>query len=59
MFLFLYIQVPIVTVVVEGGPDTLATIYKDLSNDIPIVLVDVSNSISIAFFLNRIFVSVG
>jgi len=35
------ILVPIVTIVVEGGPDTLSAIYKDLRNDIPVVLIDV------------------
>ncbi|CAF4433686.1 unnamed protein product, partial [Rotaria socialis] len=33
-------DVPVVTVVVEGGPNTLFTIYQDLSNNIPIVLID-------------------
>ena len=37
------ILVPIVTIVVEGGPDTLFTIYQDLRNDIPVVLIDVNN----------------
>ena len=39
---YLFLKVPIVTVVVEGGPDTLATIYNDLVNNIPVVLIDVS-----------------
>jgi hypothetical protein len=30
-----------VTIVVEGGPDTLLTIYKDLRSHIPIVLIAV------------------
>jgi phage baseplate assembly protein gpV len=33
--------VPIVTIVVDGGPDTLLAIYNDLKNDIPVVLIDV------------------
>ncbi len=37
-FLFL---VPTVTIVVEGGPDTLSAIYNDLRTDIPVVLIDV------------------
>ena len=40
-FVFL---VPIVTLVVEGGPDTLSAICNDLRNDIPVVLVDVSTN---------------
>ncbi len=35
------ISVPMVTLVVEGGPDTLSAIYNDLHNDIPVVLIDV------------------
>ncbi|CAF1524410.1 unnamed protein product, partial [Rotaria sp. Silwood1] len=48
-------NVPIVTIVVEGGPDTLSTIYKDLSNNIPVVLIDGSGRIAnlLANFLNR------
>ncbi|CAF3545225.1 unnamed protein product, partial [Rotaria sp. Silwood2] len=40
---------------VEGGPDTLSTIYNDLANSIPIVLVDGSGRIPnlLANFLNR------
>ena len=34
-----------VTLVVEGGPDTLSAICNDLRNDIPVVLVDVSRKI--------------
>ncbi|CAF0881591.1 unnamed protein product [Adineta steineri] len=37
--------VPVVTIVVEGGPDTLLTIYKDLRRDIPIVLIDGSGRV--------------
>lgn len=33
--------VPTVTIVVEGGPDTLTAIYNDLKNEIPIVLIAV------------------
>ncbi|CAF1134485.1 unnamed protein product [Rotaria sp. Silwood1] len=48
-------EVPIVTIVVEGGPDTLSTIYNDLSNSIPVVLIDGSGRVSnlLANFLNR------
>ncbi|CAF1277108.1 unnamed protein product [Rotaria sordida] len=47
--------VPIVTIVVEGGPDTLLTIYRDLSNSIPVVLVDGSGRVPnlLANFLIR------
>jgi hypothetical protein len=34
-----------VTIVVEGGPDTLLAIYNDLRKDIPVVLIDVSHAI--------------
>ncbi|CAF4296998.1 unnamed protein product, partial [Rotaria sordida] len=46
---------PIVTIVVEGGPDTLLTIYRDLSNSIPVVLVDGSGRVPnlLANFLIR------
>jgi hypothetical protein len=30
-----------VTIVVEGGPDTLLAIYNDLCTGIPVVLIDV------------------
>lgn len=46
MIYSLFILVPIVTIVVEGGPDTLLTIYNDLCSEIPVVLVDVSVFIS-------------
>ncbi|CAF1230161.1 unnamed protein product [Rotaria sordida] len=48
-------KVPIVTVVVEGGPDTLSTIYKDLYNNIPVVLINGSGRVSnlLANFINR------
>ncbi|CAM2727627.1 unnamed protein product [Rotaria socialis] len=48
-------DVPVVTVVVEGGPNTLFTIYQDLSNNIPIVLIDGSGRVPnlLANFLNR------
>ncbi|CAF3112137.1 unnamed protein product [Rotaria sp. Silwood2] len=48
-------NVPVVTIVVEGGPDTLATIYKDLSNGIPVVLINGSGRVSnlLANFLTR------
>ena len=36
-----FILVPIVTVIVEGGPDTLSTVYNNLSNGIPVVVIDV------------------
>ena len=36
-----FILVPIVTVIVEGGPDTLTTIHSNLSNNIPVVVIDV------------------
>ncbi|CAF0766794.1 unnamed protein product [Rotaria sp. Silwood1] len=46
---------PVVTIVVEGGPDTLSTIYKDLSYRIPVVLVNGSGRVPnlLANFLNR------
>jgi hypothetical protein len=34
--------VPVVTVVVEGGRDTITNIYHDLHANIPIVIIDVS-----------------
>lgn len=40
-FVFVDFEVPIVTIVVEGGPDTLLTMYRDLRSQIPIVLIDV------------------
>ena len=40
------LSVPVVTIVVEGGPDTLTTIQSDLRQGIPIVLIDVSSSFS-------------
>ncbi|CAF2128607.1 unnamed protein product [Rotaria magnacalcarata] len=48
-------DVPVVTVVVEGGPDTLITIYKDLSNGIPVILIDGSGRVPnlLANFLTR------
>ncbi|CAF3293085.1 unnamed protein product [Rotaria socialis] len=48
-------NVPVVTVVVEGGPDTLTTIYKDLSNGIPVILIDGSGRVPnlLAKFLTR------
>ena len=36
-----FILVPIVTIAVEGGPDTLSAIYNDLCVRTPIVLIDV------------------
>ncbi|CAF5059510.1 unnamed protein product, partial [Rotaria sp. Silwood1] len=46
---------PVVTIVVEGGPDTLSTIYRDLSYRIPVVLVNGSGRVPnlLANFLNR------
>ena len=43
------------TIVVEGGPDTLSTICKDLRQDIPVVLIDGSGRAPnlLAKFLNR------
>ncbi|UJR35044.1 hypothetical protein I4U23_027820 [Adineta vaga] len=38
-------NVPVVTIVVEGGPDTLFTICKDLRQNIPIVLIDGSGRV--------------
>ena len=38
----LLFSVAMVTIVVEGGPDTLVAIYNDLRNDIPVVVIDVS-----------------
>lgn len=38
-----FVSVPIVTIVVEGGSDTILTVYKDLRNNIPVVLIDVKN----------------
>ncbi|CAF4117301.1 unnamed protein product [Rotaria sp. Silwood2] len=38
-------NVPTVTIVVEGGPDTLSAIYNDLRVGIPVVLVDGSGRI--------------
>ncbi|CAF1110172.1 unnamed protein product [Rotaria sordida] len=48
-------NVPIVTIVVEGGPDTLSAIYNDLRVGIPVVLVDGSGRIPnlLANFLTR------
>ena len=34
--------VPVVTLVLEGGKDTIANIYYDLRTDIPVVIIDVS-----------------
>ena len=31
------------TIVVEGGPDTLSAIQNDLRHNIPVVLIDVSS----------------
>lgn len=49
------VLVPIVTIVVEGGPDTLATIYRDLRTGIPIVLIQGSGRVPdlLAKFLAR------
>jgi hypothetical protein len=49
--------VPIVTIVVEGGPDTLFTIYRDLRSSIPVVLIDVR--ILLNSVLIRVFVCLG
>ncbi|UJR10750.1 hypothetical protein I4U23_014938 [Adineta vaga] len=48
-------NVPNVTIVVEGGPDTLSTIYNDLYNGIPVVLIDGSGRVPnlLANFLTR------
>ncbi|CAF1532094.1 unnamed protein product [Adineta ricciae] len=48
-------NVPNVTIVVEGGPDTLLTIYNDLCNNIPVVLIDGSGRVPnlLATFLKR------
>jgi hypothetical protein len=51
------ISVPIVTIVVEGGPDTLFTIYRDLRSSIPVVLIDVR--VLLNSVLIRIFVCLG
>ncbi|CAF0835391.1 unnamed protein product [Didymodactylos carnosus] len=47
--------VPVVTIVVEGGPDTLYTIYNDLKHGIPVVLIDGSGRVPnlLAKFLAR------
>ncbi|CAF1054407.1 unnamed protein product [Adineta steineri] len=48
-------NVPVVTIVVEGGPDTLSTIYNDLCMGIPVVLIDGSGRVPNLFasFLNQ------
>lgn len=38
---FFWFSVPVVTMVVEGGRDTIANIYYDLRANIPVVLIDV------------------
>ncbi len=43
-------SVPTVTLVVEGGPDTLLTIYNDLRNDVPVVLIDVRLRVRYGYF---------
>lgn len=40
------LSAPVVTVVVEGGPDTLSAIQNDLRHNIPVVLIDVSSFLS-------------
>ena len=42
VYLFLFVIVPTVTIVVEGGRDTIINMYYDLQNDIPVVIIDVS-----------------
>ena len=34
--------VPVVTIVVEGGRDTITNMYYDLRANIPVVIIDVS-----------------
>ena len=34
--------VPVVTIVVEGGKNTLINIYYDLRDNVPVVLINVS-----------------
>ncbi|CAF1350811.1 unnamed protein product [Didymodactylos carnosus] len=48
-------DVPIVIIVVEGGPDTLNTIYNDLRCEIPVVLIDGSGRLPnlLSKFLTR------
>jgi hypothetical protein len=39
-----FFLVPAVTIVVEGGRDTIANMYYDLRANIPVVIIDVSQS---------------
>ncbi|CAF1174559.1 unnamed protein product [Rotaria sordida] len=40
------VHTPVVTIVVEGGLDTIANIYNDLKNDIPIVIIKGSGRVA-------------
>lgn len=42
LFKILFFLVPTVTIVVEGGKDTIANMYYDLRANIPVVIIDVS-----------------
>jgi hypothetical protein len=44
----LFFVVPVVTIVVEGGKDTITNMYYDLRANIPVVIIDVSKSNKIA-----------
>jgi hypothetical protein len=41
-FYCLFFVVPAVTIVVEGGKDTITNMYHDLRDNIPVVIIDVS-----------------
>lgn len=41
LFIFFFL-VPAVTIVVEGGKDTITNMYYDLRANIPVVIIDVS-----------------
>jgi len=42
IFLLFVFAVPAVTIVVEGGKDTITNMYYDLRANIPVVIIDVS-----------------
>ncbi|CAF3178228.1 unnamed protein product [Rotaria socialis] len=46
-------QTPAVTIVVEGGPDTITNVYYDLKKNIPVVIINGSGRV--ADFLSRWF----
>ena len=43
-------KIPVVMVVVEGGPNTVKTVLKSIQNEIPCIFVDVIVAFELFFF---------